>query len=208
MDGFDTSSQVIVIAATNRPEVLDEAILRPGRFDRRIQVETPDKIGREQILKVHLNNKGLPLGKDVRVEGIASATTGLTGADLANVVNEAAIFAARQKKKTVDRLQFDQAILRVTVGVEKKRPLLGAVEKEVVAKHEVGHALVGTALTRFLKMQAPVNKLSIIPLVGGALGYTYTPPNQEDRSLLFDDEIRGRLALLMGGRAAEELTCE
>ncbi|KAL4429196.1 hypothetical protein ABPG77_010175 [Micractinium sp. CCAP 211/92] len=211
LDGFDThkAAPVICIAATNRPDVLDAALLRPGRFDRRVSVERPDKQGREEILRVHINQRGLPLGEDVRVEQLASQTTGFTGADLANLVNEAALLAGRSNKGIVTNADFDNAILRAVAGIEKKRSMLQGVEKTVVARHEVGHALVSTAVSAVLPgTHGLVEKLSIIPRSGGALGFTYIPPKSEDRALLFDREIRGQLAMLMGGRAAEELTCD
>ncbi|KAL4443397.1 hypothetical protein ABPG75_011134 [Micractinium tetrahymenae] len=211
LDGFDThkTAPVICIAATNRPDVLDAALLRPGRFDRRVAVERPDKQGREEILRVHINQRGLPLGEDVRVEQLAAQTTGFTGADLANLVNEAALLAGRGNKGIVSNADFDNAILRAVAGIEKKRSVLQGVEKSVVARHEVGHALVSTAVSAVLPgTHGLVEKLSIIPRSGGALGFTYIPPKTEDRALLFDREIRGQLAMLMGGRAAEELTCD
>jgi cell division protease FtsH len=140
LDGFDSDKEhvVICIAATNRPDVLDPALLRPGRFDRRVAVERPDKVGREQILRVHLNRKGLPLAEDVSVEGISAMTLGFTGADLANLVNEAALLAGRHNKAVVGREEFDAAILRAVAGIEKKRSILQGLEKDVVSKHEVG----------------------------------------------------------------------
>jgi len=211
LDGFDSDKDnvVICIAATNRPDVLDPALLRPGRFDRRVSVERPDRIGREQILKVHLKRRGLPLAGNVSVTDIASGTTGFTGADLANLVNEAALLAGRRSKAEVGHEEFDMAIMRAIAGIEKKRSILQGVEKGTVAKHEVGHAIVGTAVSRLLPVQtSAVEKLSIIPRSGGALGFTYMPPKTEDRALMFDSEIRGQLAMLMGGRAAEHLTCD
>ncbi|PSC75856.1 ATP-dependent zinc metalloprotease FTSH 9, chloroplastic [Micractinium conductrix] len=211
LDGFDSNrtAPVICIAATNRPDVLDAALLRPGRFDRRVAVERPDRQGREEILRVHINQRGLPLGEDVRVDTLAAQTTGFTGADLANLVNEAALLAGRGNKGVVSNVDFDAAILRSVAGIEKKRSVLQGEEKKVVARHEVGHALVSTAVAAVLPhTQGLVEKLSIIPRSGGALGFTYIPPKTEDRALLFDREIRGQLAMLMGGRAAEELTCE
>ncbi|WIA09703.1 hypothetical protein OEZ85_009088 [Tetradesmus obliquus] len=209
LDGFDSDKDnvVICIAATNRPDVLDQALLRPGRFDRRVAVERPDKTGREQILGVHLQRRGLPLADDVSVEEIATMTMGFTGADLANLVNEAALLAGRTNKALVGREEFSAAVLRSVAGIEKKRSILQGMEKEVVARHEVGHALVSTAVSKLIAGSGAVAKLSIIPRTGGALGFTYIPPSTEDRALMFDREIRGQLAMLMGGRAAEQLTC-
>ncbi|WIA29776.1 hypothetical protein OEZ86_012250 [Tetradesmus obliquus] len=209
LDGFDSDKDIVVIciAATNRPDVLDHALLRPGRFDRRVAVERPDKTGREQILGVHLQRRGLPLADDVSVEEIATMTMGFTGADLANLVNEAALLAGRTNKALVGREEFSAAVLRSVAGIEKKRSILQGMEKEVVARHEVGHALVSTAVSKLIAGSGAVAKLSIIPRTGGALGFTYIPPSTEDRALMFDREIRGQLAMLMGGRAAEQLTC-
>uniref|UniRef100_A0A1J3CBX1 ATP-dependent zinc metalloprotease FTSH 7, chloroplastic n=1 Tax=Noccaea caerulescens TaxID=107243 RepID=A0A1J3CBX1_NOCCA len=204
MDGFDSNSAVIVLGATNRADVLDPALRRPGRFDRVVTVETPDKIGRESILRVHVLKKELPLGNDVNLGSIASMTTGFTGADLANLVNEAALLAGRQSKMTVDKIDFIQAVERSIAGIEKKTARLKGSEKAVVARHEAGHAVVGTAVAKLLTGQPRVEKLSILPRTGGALGFTYIPPTNEDRYLLFIDELLGRLVTLLGGRAAEE----
>uniref|UniRef100_A0A5B7B2G7 ATP-dependent zinc metalloprotease FTSH, chloroplastic n=1 Tax=Davidia involucrata TaxID=16924 RepID=A0A5B7B2G7_DAVIN len=205
MDGFDSNSAVIVLGATNRSDVLDPALRRPGRFDRVVMVETPDRTGREAILKVHVLKKELPLGEDVDLGGIASMTTGFTGADLANVVNEAALLAGRQNKVIVEKIDFIQAVERSIAGIEKKTAKLKGSEKAVVARHEAGHAVVGTAVANLLPGQPRVEKLSILPRSGGALGFTYIPPTNEDRYLLFVDELRGRLVTLLGGRAAEEV---
>ncbi|KAK3026305.1 hypothetical protein RJ639_040993 [Escallonia herrerae] len=205
MDGFDSNSAVIVLGATNRSDVLDPALRRPGRFDRVVMVETPDRIGREAILKVHVSNKELPLGGDVHLADIASMTTGFTGADLANLVNEAALLAGRQSKISVDKIDFIQAVERSIAGIEKKTAKLQGSEKAVVARHEAGHAVVGAAIANLLPGQPRVQKLSILPRSGGALGFTYSPPTTEDRYLLFVDELRGRLVTLLGGRAAEEV---
>ncbi|XP_050371622.1 ATP-dependent zinc metalloprotease FTSH 9, chloroplastic isoform X1 [Argentina anserina] len=204
MDGFDSNSAVIVLGATNRADVLDPALRRPGRFDRVVMVETPDRIGRESILKVHVSKKELPLAKDVYLGDIASMTTGFTGADLANLVNEAALLAGRESKVVVERIDFIQAVERSIAGIEKKTAKLQGCEKGVVARHEAGHAVVGTAIASLVAGQPRVEKLSILPRTGGALGFTYTPPASEDRYLLFIDELRGRLVTLLGGRAAEE----
>ncbi|KAH8520264.1 hypothetical protein H0E87_001651 [Populus deltoides] len=205
MDGFDSNSAVIVLGATNRSDVLDPALRRPGRFDRVVMVETPDRNGREAILKVHVSKKELPLGEDVDLSDIASMTTGFTGADLANLVNEAALLAGRKNKVVVEKLDFIQAVERAIAGIEKKTARLQGSEKAVVARHEAGHAVVGTAVANILTGQARVEKLSILPRSGGALGFTYIPPTNEDRYLLFIDELRGRLVTLLGGRAAEEV---
>lgn len=204
MDGFDSNSAVIVLAATNRADVLDPALRRPGRFDRVVMVETPDRLGREAILKVHAEKKELPLGDDVDLSDIASMTTGFTGADLGNLVNEAALLAGRLNKVLVEKVDFIQAVERSLAGIEKKNAKLQGNEKAVVARHEAGHAVVGTAVAKVLTGQPRVEKLSILPRSGGALGFTYTPPTSEDRYLLFIDELRGRLVTLLGGRAAEE----
>ncbi|XWS74042.1 hypothetical protein CRYUN_Cryun02cG0181500 [Craigia yunnanensis] len=205
MDGFDSNSAVIVLGATNRSDVLDPALRRPGRFDRVVMVETPDRIGREAILKVHVSKKEIPLGEDVDLCDIATMTTGFTGADLANLVNEAALLAGRNYKVVVERIDFIQAVERSIAGIEKKTAKLKGSEKAVVARHEAGHAVVGTAVANLLSGQPRVEKLSILPRSGGALGFTYTPPTNEDRYLLFIDELRGRLVTLLGGRAAEEV---
>ncbi|XP_010535408.1 PREDICTED: ATP-dependent zinc metalloprotease FTSH 7, chloroplastic [Tarenaya hassleriana] len=205
MDGFDSSSAVIVLGATNRADVLDPALRRPGRFDRVVMVETPDRTGRESILKVHVSKKELPLGDDVNLGDIASMTTGFTGADLANLVNEAALLAGRKSKTIVEKIDFIQAVERSIAGIEKKTAKLKGSEKAVVARHEAGHAVVGTAVANLLHGQPRVEKLSILPRSGGALGFTYIPPTNEDRYLLFIDELRGRLVTLLGGRAAEEV---
>nr|QKY65084.1 chloroplast ATP-dependent zinc metalloprotease FTSH7/9 [Passiflora auriculata] len=205
MDGFDSNSGVIVLGATNRSDVLDPALRRPGRFDRVVMVETPDRNGREAILKVHVSKKELPLGHDVELGNIASMTTGFTGADLANLVNEAALLAGRKNKLVVERIDFILAVERSVAGIEKKTAKLQGNEKAVVARHEAGHAVVGTAVANLLHGQPRVEKLSILPRSGGALGFTYIPPTNEDRYLLFVDELRGRLVTLLGGRAAEEV---
>lgn len=204
MDGFESNSGVIVLAATNRSDVLDPALRRPGRFDRVVMVETPDRIGRESIINVHVSKKELPLGDDVNLSDIATMTTGFTGADLANLVNEAALLAGRQNKVVVEKIDFINAVERSIAGIEKKTVRLKGSEKAVVARHEAGHAVVGTAIANLLSGQPRVEKLSILPRSGGALGFTYSPPTNEDRYLLFIDELRGRLVTLLGGRAAEE----
>ncbi|KAG0555058.1 hypothetical protein KC19_12G141000 [Ceratodon purpureus] len=205
LDGFESSSTVIVLGATNRADVLDPALRRPGRFDRIVTVEPPDRQGREEILTVHVTKKQLPLATDVNLNVIAAATAGFTGADLANLVNEAALLAGRASKLVVGNLEFSQAVERSIAGIEKKRSTLHGSEKGVVARHEAGHAVVGTAVSRFIPGLTRVQKLSILPRSGGALGFTYIPPGAEDRNLLFIDELRGRLVTLLGGRAAEEV---
>ncbi|CAI9106931.1 OLC1v1006180C1 [Oldenlandia corymbosa var. corymbosa] len=205
MDGFDSNSAVIVLGATNRADVLDPALRRPGRFDRVVMVEAPDRTGREAILKVHIAKKELPLAEDIDVSDIAAMTTGFTGADLANLVNEAALLAGRETKLVVEKIDFIHAVERSIAGIEKKTVKLQGSEKAVVARHEAGHAVVGTAVANLLPGQPRVEKLSILPRSGGALGFTYIPPTTEDRYLLFVDELRGRLVTLLGGRAAEEV---
>lgn len=198
MDGFDTNTGVIIIAATNRLEVLDTALRRPGRFDRQVVVDRPDKIGREAILKVH--TRTVKLGADIDLATIAGRTSGLTGADLANLVNEATILAARHDREAVSITEFNEAIERVITGVERRSRVLSETEKKIVAYHEVGHALIGALMPG----AGSVEKISIVPRGVGALGYTLQLP-EEDRFLMIEDEIRGRIATLLGGRAAEKL---
>ncbi|CAI5467915.1 unnamed protein product [Closterium sp. Yama58-4] len=207
MDGFDSSTAVIVLAATNRADVIDPALRRPGRFDRIVAVEPPDRKGREAILTVHVEQKELPLSSDVDIQEIAVATSGFTGADLANLVNEAALLAARRDHEEVTRQDFDSAVERALAGIEKKRSALGRAEKAVVARHEAGHALLGAAIAKVLPDQRVVQKISIVPRSGGALGFAYMPPpaDGEERLLVFVDELRGQLAVLLGGRAAEDV---
>ena len=197
MDGFDTNTSVIVIAATNRPDILDPALLRPGRFDRRVVLDLPDIVGRLAILKVHTNGK--PLDKDVDLEVLAKGTVGFSGADLANVVNEAAILAARHNKKTISIKDFEESIDRVIAGPERKSRKISPKEKEVIAYHEAGHALVA----RMLPNADPVHKISIVAR-GMALGYTKQLP-AEDRYLVTRSQLKDKLATLLGGHAAEEL---
>eukprot|EP00850_Spirogloea_muscicola_P000495 SM000002S05575 [mRNA] locus=s2:941670:945782:- [translate_table: standard] len=201
--GNDEREQTLNQLLTAR---LDPALRRAGRFDRIVSVEVPDRKGREHILTVHLQNKKLPLGPDVDVSLVAQATSGFTGADLANLVNDAALLAGRATKSVVGKAEFDQAVERAVAGIEKKRSGMGQSEKGVVARHEVGHAVVGTAVARILPGQSRVEKLSIVPRSGGALGFTYIPPPSEERYLLFLDELKGRLVTLLGGRAAEEIS--
>ncbi|HEX5209486.1 MAG TPA: ATP-dependent zinc metalloprotease FtsH [Steroidobacteraceae bacterium] len=198
MDGFDTQSGVIILAATNRPEILDRALLRPGRFDRHVAIDRPDIKGREQILKVHARN--VVLAPDVDLAVIAARTPGFAGADLANIVNEAALRAARQEKSAVQMQDFDEAIDRVIAGLEKRNRVMNPKEKETVAYHEAGHALVAESRPHADR----VSKISIIPRGIGALGYTQQLPT-EDRYLLKRSELLDRLDVLLGGRVAEEL---
>ena len=197
MDGFEPNSGVILIAASNRPDVLDPALLRPGRFDRQIVVDRPDLLGREQILKVHSKDK--PLSKSVKLKSIARQTPGFTGADLANLLNEAALLAARKNTKTISHKLVEDSIDRVMAGPEKKSQLMSEEERLIIAYHETGHALVGWALPN----ADPINKVTIIPR-GRALGYTQALP-EEDKYLTSKAELKDRLAMLMGGRVAEEL---
>jgi cell division protease FtsH len=197
MDGFDSRAGLIIMGATNRPEILDPALLRPGRFDRQVLVDRPDKRGREKILRIHAKN--VKLGPDVDLRAIAARTPGFAGADLANVVNEAALLAARRNKNHVTRYEFEEAIERVVAGLEKKSRRINEREKEIVAFHEGGHALVSW----MLPFADRVSKVSIIPRGLGALGYTLQLPI-EDRYLLMRSELRDRMAGLMGGRVAEE----
>jgi cell division protease FtsH len=198
MDGFDPKVGVILMAATNRPEILDPALLRPGRFDRTILVDRPDKKGREEILKVHL--KKIKKAKDVDVEALAGMTPGMVGADLANLVNEAALLAVRRKKKSVGMSEFEEAVERVLAGLEKKNRLINKKERETVAYHELGHAIVALSLPGV----DPVQKISIIPRGIAALGYTLQVPT-EDRFLMARSELLNKICTLLGGRAAEEL---
>jgi len=198
MDGFDTKQGVILMAATNRPEILDPALLRAGRFDRQVLVDKPDKKGREQILKIHVRQ--VRVSKDVDLEKVAGMTPGFAGADLANTVNEAALLAARRDKDNVTMAEFQEAIERIVAGLEKKNRLINEKERKIVAHHEIGHAMV--ALT--LPDTEPVEKISIIPRGISALGYTMQMPT-EDRYLLSKTELLNRITVLLGGRAAEEM---
>ncbi|MCK4777416.1 MAG: ATP-dependent zinc metalloprotease FtsH, partial [Actinomycetia bacterium] len=195
MDGFDVKDNIILIAATNRPDILDPALLRPGRFDRHIVVDRPDYKGRVGILKVHTKDK--PLKKGVDLEVLAKRTPGFTGADLANLVNEAAILSARHNKKEIDMEEMEEAIDRVIAGPERKTRVISEREKEIIAYHEVGHAIVAHILPR----TDPVHKISIIPR-GKALGYTLTLPT-EDKYLVSKTELIDDLAMILGGRASE-----
>ncbi len=198
MDGFDTNKGVIIMAATNRPEILDPALLRPGRLDRQVLVDRPDINGREAILKIHSRN--VLLGPEVDLAKIAGRTPGFVGADLANIINEAALLAARNEKETVDPSDFDEAIDRVIGGLQKKNRVMNAREKEIVAFHESGHAIVAESVEH----ADPVHKISIIPRGIAALGYTQQQPT-EDRYLMTRSELIDRLAVFLGGRVAEEL---
>jgi cell division protease FtsH len=198
MDGFDTRSGIIILAATNRPEILDPALLRPGRFDRHVAIDRPDIRGREKILRVHA--KRLTLDPNVNLSQLAAKTPGCVGADLANIVNEAALHAARQNKATVEMSDFEEAIDRVTTGLEKKNRVMNPKEKETVANHEAGHALIAESRPTADK----VSRISIIPRGIGALGFTQQLPT-EDRYLLKYGELLDRLDVLLGGRVAEQL---
>jgi len=197
MDGFDTDTNVIVIAATNRPDILDPALLRPGRFDRRVVVDRPDLGGREAILEVHV--KGKPVAPEVNLTVIAKQTPGFVGADIENMVNEAAILAARRNKKSIGMDEFQEAIERVQAGPERRSRIISAEEKQIIAYHEAGHALV----MRSLPNCDPVHKVSIVAR-GMALGYT-TPLPEDDRYLRSKAKFRDELAGLLGGRASEEI---
>jgi cell division protease FtsH len=196
LDGFDSSIGVVLLAATNRPEILDPALLRAGRFDRQVLVDRPDKTGRIQILRVHM--KKARLGPDVDAEKVAALTPGFTGADLANLVNEASLLATRRRADAVEMQDFNNAIERIIAGLEKRNRLLNPREREIVAYHEMGHALVALALPGI----DPVHKVSIIPRGVGALGYTIQRPT-EDRFLMTRDELENKMSVLLGGRAAE-----
>ena len=201
MDGFDATTGIILIAATNRPDILDPALLRPGRFDRQIVVDRPDLKGREEILKVHIRN--VKIADDVDLEVIARRTPGFVGADLANLVNEAALLAARKNRKTISMGEFEEAIDRVLAGPERRSRLISQHEKEIIAYHEVGHALVA----KLLPGCDPVHKVSIIPRGHKALGYTLQLP-EEDRFLMSKKELINRISVLLGGRVAEEIHFE
>jgi cell division protease FtsH len=198
MDGFAPNTGVIIMAATNRPEILDPALLRPGRFDRHVVVDRPDLIGREEILRIHTQN--IKLSPEVDLKVIASRTPGFVGADLANIVNEAALLAARKNKESVEMADIEEAIDRVVAGLEKKNRLISKKEKEIVAFHESGHAIVASHLPN----ADPVRRISIIPRGISALGYTLQLPT-EDRYLMTKTELLDRMAVLLGGRVAEEI---
>jgi cell division protease FtsH len=196
MDGFDSRSGLVIIAATNRPEILDPALLRAGRFDRQVLVDRPDKKGRIQILEVHMRKA--KLAPDVDAEKVAALTPGFTGADLANLVNEATLLATRRRADAVSMADFNNAVERIVAGLEKRNRLLNPREREIVAYHEMGHALVAMALPG----SDPVHKVSIIPRGVGALGYTIQRPT-EDRFLMTREELENKMAVLLGGRGAE-----
>ena len=198
MDGFDPNAGVILMAATNRPEILDPALLRPGRFDRHVLVDRPDKAGRVEILKVHL--KKIKTVSDFDVEKLAGMTSGMVGADLANLVNEAALLAVRRNRKEVGMADFEEAVERIVAGLEKKNRLINPEERKVVAYHEMGHALIALSLPG----TDPVQKISIIPRGIAALGYTMQVPT-EDRFLMKKTELLNKIASLLGGRAAEDI---
>jgi cell division protease FtsH len=198
LDGFDPSIGVVLLAATNRPEILDPALLRAGRFDRQVLVDKPDRLGRAAILKVHMRKA--KISTDVDPEEIAGLTTGFTGADLANLINEAALLATRRRANMVEMRDFTNAIERIVAGLEKRNRLMNPKEREIVAFHEMGHALVALAAAGTEK----VHKVSIIPRGVGALGYTIQRPT-EDRYLMTRDELMGKVMVLLGGRAAEKL---
>jgi cell division protease FtsH len=198
MDGFDTNTNVIVIAATNRPDILDPALLRPGRFDRRVVLDLPDINGRQAILKVH--STGKPLADDLSLENVARQTPGFSGADLANLVNEAAILTARRSKKQITAEEFAESVDRVLMGPERRTRVISQKEKEIVAYHESGHALVG----RLLKHADPVQKISIISR-GLAAGYTRSTP-EEDRMFYSRPQFMDQISMALGGRVAEEIT--
>ncbi len=201
MDGFDTKTGVIIMGATNRPEILDPALLRPGRFDRHVLVDRPDIKGREEILRVHI--RGVKIAQEVDFKVIAARTPGFVGADLANLVNESALLAARKGRSAVSMEELEEAIERVTAGLEKKKRVMSKKEKEIVAYHETGHALMAESLDT----ADPVHKISIIPRGIAALGYTLQLPT-EDRYLMTKKELLDRLSVLLGGRVAEEIIFE
>jgi cell division protease FtsH len=197
MDGFEMKDNIILIAATNRPDILDPALLRPGRFDRQIVVDRPDRNGRRKILEVH--SKGKPLASAIDLDALAAGTPGFTGADLRNLVNEAALLAARRGKKVIEQEELEEGIMRVIAGPEKKARLLSEKEQRITAYHEMGHALVG----HFLENTDPVHKITIVSR-GQALGLTISLPT-EDRYLTTRKALLEQIAMTMGGRAAEEL---
>src|SRR5207237_1576295 len=192
MDGFELKDNIILIAATNRPDILDPALLRPGRFDRQIVVDRPDRIGRRKIIEVHA--KGKPIAPEIDLDTLAAGTPGFTGADLANLVNEAALLAARRGKKTIEQEELEEGIMRVIAGPEKKTRLLSEEERKITAYHELGHAIVG----HYLEHTDDVHKISVISR-GQALGYTISLP-REDRYLTTKTALMEQLAMTLGGR--------
>jgi cell division protease FtsH len=197
MDGFEMKDNIILIAATNRPDILDPALLRPGRFDRQIVVDRPDRLGRKKILEVH--TRGKPLAREIDVDVLAGQTPGFTGADLSNLVNEAALLAARNGKREISQIELEEGIMRVIAGPEKKTRVMSDKERRITAYHEMGHAIVG----HFLPNSDPIHKISVISR-GQALGYTISLPG-EDRFLTTRAELQDTLAMALGGRAAEEI---
>jgi cell division protease FtsH len=197
MDGFEMKDNIILIAATNRPDILDPALLRPGRFDRQIVVDRPDRLGRRKILEVH--TRGKPLAREINVDALAGQTPGFTGADLSNLVNEAALLAARHGKREITQVELEEGIMRVIAGPEKKTRVMSNKERKITAYHEMGHAIVG----HFLPNSDPIHKISVISR-GQALGYTISLPG-EDKFLTTRAELQDTLAMTLGGRAAEEI---
>jgi cell division protease FtsH len=197
MDGFEAKDNIIMIAATNRPDILDPALLRPGRFDRQITVDRPDRKGRAKILEVH--TRGKPLAKEINIDALAGQTPGFTGADLSNLVNEAALLSARTGKKEITQVELEEGIMRVVAGPEKKTRVMGEKERLITAYHEMGHAIVG----HFLEHSDPVHKISIVPR-GRAHGTTIALP-AEERVLMSRAQLEDRITAALGGRAAEEI---